>query len=976
MGRGFHYIKICFAAILMACVQLVFASGSYSSFTINHLQGLSNSAVLSILQDNQGLMWFGTYDGLNCYDGRTIEVFRTDFSKGRTLDNNIISRIQIAADDKLWVQSFSGVNLFSTDSLSVIDNYIFPDEETIVFSNRKGNSWIVGKRNIYYYNVRHRCFVKAGKMNFHLDNLQQSAFVDEKGELHIVPVNDTKMYHFSLNSFSTDSLQTNLQVTSSLLHSKPIKKTFIQSEVICFIDSADDLYLYDASKKSKVYIRNVGELLRKYGSFMNVFPFYDDVLITLHTGGILRLMASQQYQEDLMRVDLRIFSAYTDSQQGILWMGTDGAGVVKFAKKDALVTNLMLSRMSPSISGQVRGIMTDHYGTLWIGTKGDGLIRIPNYQKELDINSLLIYSPKGKWALSEYVRGPNFYPVFMLKKKNHGDDFWVGMSDSLLYYYSYQSDKLVPVQGSIKYSTEIHGLYEENDSVLWLATLGTGLIKVVLDVSHDVPQIKRFRRFRCFAEQKEIVEYSSLWVQGDSVLWMGSRGQGLVRFDIRKNEYQVYSLRAMLGKAVNDVLCLCEYDKSHVFVGTTAGLVSVQVNGRNIVPSYIGREQGLVNEMVHGIVKDDAGILWMGTNKGMIKYDPVSGGSYTYYYSKGIEIGEFSDDSYYRSPYNGDIFLGGVDGLLYMNDRQSSIPEYYPKLVLRKLIIDREEVNLNRYYSDDKKIIVLPEGQNTFSLQFVALDYLNADIEYAYILEGYDEKWSLFSKENEAVFKDVPPGKYVFRVRYKKDVLDTVYEEYSVVIKIVPFWYHTIWAYLGISLFIILCLSGYVYRLYRKGFFSRLARAWAISGRGLEEIRLEENLSMKEKALGSWSAYFPYCIEFEQITFIQRILEIIEANLDKEELGPTFLAEKMHISPRQFYRKFKDLSGIAPSDFIKKYRMDKAAQLLSDTDMSIQEVIESVGISSRPYFYKEFADKYGTTPKNYRAQHKGAASAN
>lgn len=155
-----------------------------------------------------------------------------------------------------------------------------------------------------------------------------------------------------------------------------------------------------------------------------------------------------------------------------------------------------------------------------------------------------------------------------------------------------------------------------------------------------------------------------------------------------------------------------------------------------------------------------------------------------------------------------------------------------------------------------------------------------------------------------------------------------------------------------------------------------MARAWAISGRGLEEIRLEENLSMKEKALGSWSAYFPYCIESEQITFIQRILEIIEANLDKEELGPTFLAEKMHISPRQFYRKFKDLSGIAPSDFIKKYRMDKAAQLLSDTDMSIQEVIESVGISSRPYFYKEFADKYGTTPKNYRAQHKGAASAN
>ena len=217
---------------------------------------------------------------------------------------------------------------------------------------------------------------------------------------------------------------------------------------------------------------------------MNVFPFYDDILITLHTGGILRLMASQQYTEDLIRVDLRIFSAYTDNQQGILWMGTDGAGVVKFTKRDALVTNLMLNRMSSSVSGQVRGIMTDRYGTLWVGTKGDGLIRIPDYQKEIDLKTLSVYSPKGKWALTDYVRGPNFYPVFMLKKKTQGDDFWVGMSDSLLYYYSYQSDKLIRVGGSIRYPAEIHGLYEENDSVLWVVTLGSGLIKVVLDKSH------------------------------------------------------------------------------------------------------------------------------------------------------------------------------------------------------------------------------------------------------------------------------------------------------------------------------------------------------------------------------------------------------------------------------------------------------------------------------------------------------------
>lgn len=971
MARSIGGVRIYWLIFFVLSVPNLWGA-SYSSFVINHLQGLSNSAVLSILQDNHGLMWFGTYDGLNCYDGRTIEVFRTDFSKGRTLDNNIISRLQVAGDDKLWVQSFQGINLFSLDSLSVIDNYVFQDEETLVYSNRKGNSWVLGKHNLYYYNTFHRRFVKAAKMKFALENLERGVFVDEKGGFNIVPANDTRMYHFSLSSFSADSLQVRLQVSSSSLHSRAIKHTFIQEGSICFIDDMDDLYLYDISKKSKVYIRNVRDLCRKYGVFTNIFPFYDDVLITLHTGGILRLMASRQYAEDLMRVDLRIFSTYTDNQQGILWLGTDGAGVVKFTKKDALVTNVMLNHISPSISGQVRGIMTDRYGTLWVGTKGDGLIRIPDYREELDVKAFSIYSPKGKWSLSDYMRGPNFYPVFMLKKKNHGDDFWVGMSDSLLYYYSYRFDKLMQVEGTIQRSAEIHGLYEENDSTLWLATLGAGLVKVTLETAHGFPKIKKVRHFRCFIAQKEVVEYSSLWVQGDSVLWLGSRGQGLVRFDIRRHEYQVYSLRSMLGKAVDDILCLCEYGEKHLFVGTTSGLVSVRIDGRNIVPSYIGREQGLFNEMVHGIVKDDAGILWLGTNKGMIKYDPLNGGSYTYYYSKGIEIGEFSDDSYYRSPYNGDIFLGGVDGLLYMDNRQSSIPEYYSDLILRRLIIDREEVNLNRYYSKDRKCIVLSEGENTFSLQFVALDYLNSDVEYAYILEGYDDKWSLFSKENEAVFRHIPPGEYVFRVRYKKDVLDTVYKEYSVVIKISPFWYHSVWAYVGICLFIVFGVAGCVWQLYRKGFFKRLVRAWVVSGKNLDEMNENSSLLMKQTALGHWAEYFPYCSQLEQITFVQRILEVMEENLDKEELGPTFLAEKMHISPRQFYRKFKDLAGITPSDFIKKYRMEKAAQLLLETDLSIQEVIESIGISSRPYFYKEFAEKYGTTPKNYREQYKRA----
>ena len=116
-------------------------------------------------------------------------------------------------------------------------------------------------------------------------------------------------------------------------------------------------------------------------------------------------------------------------------------------------------------------------------------------------------------------------------------------------------------------------------------------------------------------------------------------------------------------------------------------------------------------------------------------------------------------------------------------------------------------------------------------------------------------------------------------------------------------------------------------------------------------------------------APFPYATTDEQRQFARAIMELIDQSLDHEEMGTTYLAEKMHMSPRQFYRKFKEISGTNPGDYIKNYKMDKAADLLRNSTLSIQEVMDAIGIASRPYFYKEFARKYQTTPSHYRKSH-------
>ena len=102
-------IRLILVFITLICPLISIADNvkdAYLFQKVDYQQGLSNSAVLCLFQDNEGLMWFGTYDGVNCYDGKSMEVFRSDFSEQKTLSNNIIHSIQQADSSCFGSQSF------------------------------------------------------------------------------------------------------------------------------------------------------------------------------------------------------------------------------------------------------------------------------------------------------------------------------------------------------------------------------------------------------------------------------------------------------------------------------------------------------------------------------------------------------------------------------------------------------------------------------------------------------------------------------------------------------------------------------------------------------------------------------------------------------------------------------------------------------------------------------------------------------
>ena len=922
-------IRLILSFVLLIYSLVCQADGGKDTYIfrkVDYQQGLSNSAVLCLFQDNRGLMWFGTYDGVNCYDGRNMEVFRSDFSAQKSLSNNVIHSIQQADNNCLWISTHLGINRLSLDSRQVVGYYDFTDDYYL-HSNSKGNTWVVSRDGIFYYNTSYKRFVKINNLKVSVEDMDKRAFVTDDGVLWIFIQHTGELLQVSQDAFDCDTLSIYSTVSSTDFHANPIMDVFYQNGVLCFIDSEHDLYVYDISRQSKIYIRNLSSLVQKYGTIAGIAPFYEDIIIGFRTNGLVRLRTSQKYKEEVVDRNVRIYSIYRDPHQNVLWVASDGQGTIMYAKKYSIATNLMLNQLSSNLSRQVRSVMTDNRGGLWFGTKGDGLLHIPDYRESEEASAVTVYSPEGKQNVMSYMRWNKEFPVYKLVQSRYMDGFWIGSGDPGLFYYSFADQALHCVENLPAQPTEIHGIDEENDSVLYVVTAGSGFHKLILEKQAGTIRLKSQKSYHFFHGQREITMFYPMLAEGDSILWLGSREKGLIRFDKRTEEYKVISLKEMLHKSVDDVLSLYRTKEGVLYVGTTSGLVCLNSNRGQMKATYIGREQGLLNDMIHGVLEDENGLLWLGTNRGLIKYNPINGSSHAYFYSAGVQIGEFSDDAYYMCPYTRELFFGGIDGLLYLDKEMQAAPEFYPDILLRKLTIGHTQVVQENYYTDDGKALQFKGAEVSFTLSFIVPDFLSGeDIEYSYQLEGYDKDWTSFSSINEASYTGVPAGDYLFKVRYKRDVFDTEYRHFSIPVHILSPWYRSAPAYF-IYFIIFLLLLGYVIYLLRKNYLQERMMKTLM---GTERCRKSETAYTDRRVLEDFTLIYNYCdqLRAENLSYEQSLEKV---SLIRETVMTALLnPDTLHL---------EELKQFFPDRFIVSARMS-----IQGVSQEVLRTLEEQGI--------------------------------
>jgi signal transduction histidine kinase/ligand-binding sensor domain-containing protein/DNA-binding response OmpR family regulator len=767
-------------------------------------EGLSNSSVVCILQDSRRFLWIGTYDGLNMYDGRDIHVYKPEINNPNSLSSNVIRGIVETDNNYLWIITKWGLNKFSKRNNIVEEFYKEFKDDAYSVKDSHDNLFVLGKQGVLsLYRKSEKRFIDLPVHSEITCERVGNVSIDSQDVIWINHAGVLERYAVS----SEDSLNPQIKRLPDYAHPRAVDYLLNSSKGLIIIDAEGNLYTVTPEKQT--FLKNISPLMREYGIISSAIFDGDDLLIGFKTNGLVRLLSQSNYRTEKIDINCGVFALKKDEKQDIVWIGTDGQGVYAWTKDDCTFRNLSLTHLPVVKQRPIRAIYTDSKNSLWLGTKDNGVIKIENYNAGRNGN------------VTHYTtdNGLNNNEVFALAMNRRHDILWIGSNGPGLNYYSFHTKKIHslinPTPNAIK---DVHALLPDTrDSLLWVGA-GSTLLKVHVRNRQNQLIAEYTRPFVFDVKNRQIYnQIYSLCRESDTVIWVGIRGNGIVRFNTESEEYRFISFDEQNIAPMNDVLCIHRDKNNTLWLGTSYGITrfNIHPDGSYEYKNF-NENDGLTNNTIHGILEDSGGRLWLSSNAGIILFDPRKNTFRNFNRKTGLKIVEFSDNAYYKDDSTRTCFFGGVDGLVWIEDKQREKKQaFIPDIFFTKLRIFNKDYHINDFEKrkDDERYIELNYKQNFFAISFVATDFINGEnSRYSYKLDNFSNVW-MDTRSNEAQFTNIPPGSYTLRVKYNDEMGDSENRIQHIRIVILPPWYRSVFAkivYLVLSLACILLIYYYI----------------------------------------------------------------------------------------------------------------------------------------------------------------------
>ncbi len=755
-------------------------------------QLVSQRTVNAIWQDRDGLMWFGTDQGLFRYDGYQFTVYQTNPQQPAAgLSHNFVSALWQDQAGTLWIGTWGGG----------LDKF---DPQTQRFSHDQGG---LGQTRV------------------------RTIDQDRRGALW-VGIFDGGLIRFDPSTGQTDRYQADPQDAHSLSHNI-IWATLEDDTGALWIGTADGLDRLDPVSRQFEHYHHDPDNPNSLSN-NTVLSLFQDRLGQIWVGTRNGLNRLDREQGQFIRYHHRpgdphslsndVILSILQDKAGTLWVGTE-SGLNAF---DQAHDHWVHYRADPadadSLSDdQARVIYQDRSGLLWVGTRRG----VNTWTVDLPDKTLANFTLYRRIVERDHLELDN--PVHALVQD--GDNIlWLGVEDGL------QRINLLDPYDDLLFALPFapHAILDDGQGYLWLGGWGSGLVR--LD-----KQTGQWHVYRHQAGDPHSLSHNavlSLYQDGQGVLWVGTRN-GLNRFDRADEQFTVYRHDPANphSLAADDVRVIEQDSNGILWLGSWFGgltrfdpvgetLDRVQAGQLDAIVAlrtdrggglWLGTPHGIYHfdpaaENVTGyeqtgnpagwsvrcILQDGQGRVWFSTNDGLKRFDlqaAPAGQTRTYTTDDGLQDDSFNAGACYLNG-QGDMFFGGRDGWNRFNPLRVRDSLYEPPIVLTNLQLEGELLLV-----EPDSILTAPiwqtrqldlsHWQNTLSFEFAALDYvIPARNRYRYRLEGLDKDWRETNSDRRlANYAHLPPGRYTLRVQGTNH--DGVWSRHEAILKLTiraPWW--------------------------------------------------------------------------------------------------------------------------------------------------------------------------------------------
>jgi len=848
--------------------------------------GLSEGVVLAMHQDRDGLMWFGTFDGLNRFDGYSFKVYKSGFNSTYALKNNRVDRISEDDLGYLWMMnndgevhrmnthteefiSFNEISSGGSENYSPVNQiFHFGDGETwmsteagscirvisyslspdykldrFAFSNDSSSA---GRVNFIYRDSLKSVWILAGSGLFRLqDDKEQPEKVSSDNEGQKVTsffcvhefddwlwfgASGGTLRMINKKTGMTDRLS--LGVRSDIIAIKPLNP-----KELIILTSGDGFFVYSPLTGEKKHYETGSNPVMPSNRMVSVYvDRYGEVWLETSADGVLHFdPLNGTLKHFRMKVDptnpfvlLPSFAIFEDINNN-LWVYPRGGGFSLYNRQEQRLEYFFnepgsADRRFPNL---IHSAMADHQGNLWMCTIQRGIEKVSFFPNQFSVL-------RPRQAPSTHSEN-EVRAVF----EDRNRYLWAATRDGTLYLYDHDKNLAgtLRVNGTFEsgppFKALVYAITQDSRGIIWLASKGSGLFRLeplgqgrpdryrITNYRHDTADPFSLSHDNVYSvfedptgriwvgtfngglnymeEGKEGIRFINSfnlledypyanhkrvrYITADlsNHIWVGTTS-GLVIFDHRFTDPSDISFTSCFfdpgdetSLANNDVYYIYCAPDSEIYVATFGGglnrVISPFSEGKKPAFKSYTVSRGAPDDVILSIVDDLGGNLWLSSERGILKFHKEDESFEIYSEQSGVEKSYFSEATGLRTSDN-EILFGFDNGIYLFNPLQVRKTDYVPPLVFTRVTVSGTDIHSSEMSTgkpgkgDGEWKVELTPRQKSLNIEYSALDYRNPkNIQYAHMLEGVDQDWSIERGQRIASYTNLEPGEYLFRVR-------------------------------------------------------------------------------------------------------------------------------------------------------------------------------------------------------------------